>query len=112
MNYYDIRPQRGLSWPDVCLINLAIVKIKFILKHQQKGISNALETEVPWQKEVPGMPKKKETDFEILKALENVHIIPSTLERHTILLGSMNITLANYDQQENLYLVIIKEING
>ena len=34
---------------------------------------------MPWQKEVPGMPKKKETDFDILKALENVPIIPSTL---------------------------------
>ena len=58
------------------------------------------------------MPKKKETDFEILKALENGHIIPSTLERHTILLENLNITLANYNQQGNLYLVIIKEING
>ena len=67
---------------------------------------------MPWQKDVPGMPKKEETDFEILKALENVHIIPSTLERHTILLASMNITLANYNQQGNLYLAIIKEING
>ena len=34
---------------------------------------------MPWQKEVPGMPKKKEADFDILKALENVHINPSTL---------------------------------
>ena len=106
MNYYDIRPQRGLSRPDVCPINLAIVK------HQQKSSSNALETEVPRQKEVSGMPKKKETDFEILKAPENVHIIPSTLERHTILLENLNITLANYNQQGNLYLAIIKEING
>ena len=69
---------------------------------------------MPWQEEVPdGMPNKKETDFDILKALESVHTISSTLiQRHTILLGSMNITLANYNQQENLYLAIIKEING
>ena len=51
-------------------------------------------------------------DFTFTIGPELDNIIPSTLERHTILLASMNITLANYNQQGNLYLVIIKEING